>query len=150
MNKFLAIVLGAVVLSTGCKKEETTVDPPPPAQKTKKELLSASLWKMTGFTISAPSSGTEDYFATMKDCQKDDTWSYKTDGSYVRDEGPTKCYPSDPQSEQGSWSISGDEKKITIDGDEANIVTLTATDFVAETVDNSTGEPITIRMSFKH
>lgn len=47
-------------------------------------------------------------------CLLDNTFTYKTDFTYVFDEGPTKCDPNDPQiDEAGTWAWSNGETQLT-------------------------------------
>lgn len=68
----------------------------------------------------------------MDACVKDDIYQFKTDGTYILDNGATKCYPDEPQIvDQGTWAFNVDETIINFDnGDEWNIEQLTSTTFV--------------------
>ena len=88
-----------------CKKD--TVPP------TKTELLTAHAWKITAAegTINGVK---RDLFTTAPACEKDDIETFKTDKTYIGDQGATKCDPTDPQTEQGKWAFSTNETKLDI------------------------------------
>jgi len=48
-------------------------------------------------------------------CKQDDCSKFKTNNVFEFDEGATKCNAGDPQSYSGTWSLSADNKKLTID-----------------------------------
>jgi hypothetical protein len=128
---FLAISMAAFVSS--CKKEESST----PANNnntgggsnlTKTEMLTAKKWKLVGLTV-----GGADFYSQFDDCDKDDTFEYKTDGTYIEDEGATKCDPSDPQViTTATWKFTDNETKLEADGVTATIKELTATKMVLE------------------
>ena len=45
-------------------------------------------------------------------CVNDNFYDFKSDGTVISDEGPTKCNESDPQQVQGDWSFNDDETVI--------------------------------------
>jgi len=147
MKKTILIAfIGSVFAISACKKEETTT--PPVAQKTKTEIITSGSWKITGITVS-DSSGSLDVFALMDDCEKDGFMTFKTDGKFITDEGATKCDPDDPQTSEGTWAFSTDEKTITIDGDPANIISFSDAQIVVEMVDTSGGSTEKTRVTLK-
>jgi hypothetical protein len=101
--KFLSI---ATLLFTlfACKKD---------AEPTKTELLTAHAWKTTAAeaTINGVKSN---LYASYEACEKDDFTTFKTDKTFISDEGATKCDPADPQTEQAKWTFLTNETKLEI------------------------------------
>ncbi|GAA4501904.1 hypothetical protein GCM10023172_24430 [Hymenobacter ginsengisoli] len=50
----------------------------------------------------------------LQDCDKDDFYKFNTDKTAIVDAGPTKCSPSDPQTESGTWAFNSNETKLTL------------------------------------
>lgn len=128
MKNILFAVLAVSVAFSACKKKE---DPAPAKSKT--QLLCAHYWKLTALTVNPPIdfNGTQisDLYAQYEECSKDDILKFNEDKTYVYDEGPTKCDPSDPQTQPGTWLFNSTETIITVDGDNQNILTLNETEF---------------------
>lgn len=116
--KFKLVLLAAAVLTfaASCKEEE----PVPP---TKTELLTAGPWIGSALTanpgIDPFGSGTPitDLWNSVliSACSKDDFTVYKTDGTYVIDDGATKCDPADPQTTTGTWKFATNETQMILD-----------------------------------
>jgi hypothetical protein len=140
-------LLTLTFLFSACKKDDQA--------PTKTELLTQSLWKMTGYTMEPGfptfddegniTGTTNDMFATMGDCEKDNTNKFNTDKTVVTDEGATKCDNSDPQKTTSTWSFNAGETVLTItdDGDAVPLTVLELTDKVlklkfTETFDSET------------
>ena len=120
---YLSIALMAVLTFSACKKD----DPTPP---TKTELISRN-WKITALSGTFPPLPAIDLYAQMSACEKDNIMKVSSNGTYILDEGLTKCNASDPQVvESGNWSFSSNETKITIGSDTFDIVSLSATTLV--------------------
>ena len=109
---------------TGCQKDD------PPAPLTKTQLISRN-WKVTAATGTFPPLPVVDILAQTPACDRDNIIQVKSDGTYIEDEGPTKCSPSDPQTANtGNWSFTTNETKLNILGQTFDIITLTATTLV--------------------
>ena len=63
-------------------------------------------------------------------CDKDNTVTFKSDGTYTTDEGKLKCNSFSPQTSSGTYTISSDETTFTESGNVAKIVELTSSKFV--------------------
>ena len=68
-----------------------------------------------------------DFYAQLDNCSKDDLEKYNTNNTVTYDEGPTKCDPTDPQTQTSPWSFNSDETILTVDGESYKILTLTST-----------------------
>jgi len=112
---FLSL-LSITFLFSACKKDDEAI--------TKTDLLTSGSWKMTALTIDPAfptfdnegniTGSTNDLFAMMEDCSKDNIYSFNTDKTLSLDEGASKCDNSDPQKSTGSWSFNSDETTLTI------------------------------------
>jgi len=121
-------------------------------------LTDASGWKMTALTTDPafvnPITGTQitDLYAQFDACDKDDITTFNSNGTYVSDEGATKCDPSDPQTTSGTWLLSADENTITVDGESWTIVELSKSTMKVSYpfVDDSAGITYTWTATFTH
>jgi len=73
-------------------------------------MLTAKSWK----TISKSINGVLD---ELEDCNKDDILTLLTNGNYTIDPNTNKCSPLD-KIESGTWTLTGDEKILTINGED--------------------------------
>ena len=120
-------MLAASMLAVSCKKDDNNNNNNGP-QMTKKEMLTAKSWKATGMTI-----GGSDFWPLVDACERDDLYTFKTDGTYIEDEGATKCDPADPQViTTSTWAFIQNDTKIVYDGDTATIKELTPSKMVLE------------------
>lgn len=113
-------VICTAAVFTSCKKDDDD----------KKEETPASVegtWKTTALTMS-DSTATQDLYATMDACEKDDLLRFNADKTVTELPGATKCDPSEPDSESGgAWSMSSDNKKLTTTDGVYDVLTLDAT-----------------------
>ena len=126
-NVIQCLSMATLVLTLfACKKDA--------AAPTKTELLTAQSWKLTAAETTA--NGTKlDIFATMKACEKDNFETYKTDKTYIEDEGATKCDPTDPQTQQAKWAFSTNETKLEKIVTESGVTITFTLDIVELTAD---------------
>ena len=133
MRKTLFLVLAAsIVAFTACEKDKDS------EPKSKTSLLTSESWKMTASVVDPAVDwdgfGTmvTNIYSQMPACSKDDIVTFKSNGTYINEEGPSKCDPSDPDViDTGTWTFNSDETKIIIDDGEgftmdANILELTS------------------------
>lgn len=110
MKKPIFFLLALLALSfVACDKDDDN------ASNTDK--LTTGQWKMTAWTSAFTFNGipqTIDSYAQLGSCQKDDFLEFKTDGTCVKDEGPTTC--GGPQQLTGTWEFTQDETHIVISG----------------------------------
>ena len=99
--KYLFIfVIALTITVTSCKKDEAT--------KSKKELLTSNQWKFL-------SSKTEGAADMISNCEKDDFMIFASNGTYTWNPGTVKCNSHDTII-TGTWTLSTDEKTLTLDG----------------------------------
>lgn len=112
MKHKIVILAFSFLYLWACKKDE----------KTTIEILASHPWKLSAATINPglvnPANGSviSDLLAILGTCLSDNTYSFTSDGKYVEDEGPTKCDPTDPQTNSGDLNLSADGKTATVDG----------------------------------
>lgn len=122
-NMTLGIVASIVLISVaGCGEKST---PAPTPSKT--ELICKGKWEIASLPIEPAidlGAGVllKDYTQMMQDCEKDNSWTFSADNTYVLDEGLLKCKPTDPQTKPGVWSLSADGKTFTLDGEKATLI----------------------------
>jgi len=146
----LLLVMSGVMSFQGCNKDDN--DSP----KTKTELITTGSWKMTGYTINPAADidldgDTEtNVFDYIDGCIKDDFTTFKTNGTAEGNEGASKCDNADPQTYSLTWSFTSNETKLILDGDEYNLVELTATKLRISYSYVDTGVTYTEEVTFGH
>ena len=85
-------------------------------------MLTSKPWKK----LSSKTNGKAD---VIKDCELDDLITYAADGTYTADRGAIKC-SSGETNFTSTWSLSADEKSLTVNGTTVNIIELTESKFV--------------------
>lgn len=102
LTKYLLLTLIAFSFSqSGCKKGETA--------KTKKDYLTQTPWVL--IKLQDRLTGTQNEWVDLTEdynCSLDDTYTYKTDGIYIKEEGATKCSTGDQQTVTTNWTLSAD------------------------------------------
>ena len=131
MKKTIFVVLAAATVAvSSCKKDEDNSSNTPSNTNTasKKELLTAKPWKTTGLTI-----GGADLWSQFDACEKDNIYTFKTNGVYIDDEGATKCDPADPQIVTTStWALIENDTKLVYAGDTAIINEISSSKMVLQ------------------
>ena len=107
---------------------------------TKTEMLTQNEWnlvaaKLTANGVEVPGS------SALDDCDLDDIYKFKAEGTYVQEIGSILCYEED-EPWIGTWTFLNSETEFMLDGDEEDILkieTLTDKVFVLsfESVDPS-------------
>ncbi len=153
MKKLLLLALLAASSLSACKKDKEDAKP-----KTKSEIIVDKKWRINAATASFTANGrptTQDLLPFIDDCEKDNFTTYKGDKSFVDDNGPTKCDPTDSQTQNGTWDLSSDQSKILItypgqSTETANLTELTGTTMVweQEDTDPQVGN-VKIKITFK-
>ena len=150
LSGFCAIFLTTVL--SNCSKDESSK----PESKT--ELITKQAWKIEKSGLDADKNGTIDIEDTWDQCELDNTFLFKTDGSGIFDEGATKCSGTDPQTSSFTWVfknnetvLSGEITQLGFSGD-ANIATLNSTTLEVYKDITVPPSPVPIRyvLRFKH
>ena len=135
------------VLTLGaCKKSSS---------KSKTEYLTQAGWKINAVGIDANMNGTIDNGESqMEDCQSDNTYTFRTNGTGTADEGTNVC-GGEPQTADFAWSFKSSESVITADNDtfngDFNISSLNDGEFKAyQDIDLGGGVTMRVLVIFKH
>jgi hypothetical protein len=135
-----------VLMLGACKKSSS---------KSKTELLTQAGWKINAVGIDYNMNGTIDNGESQEeDCQVDNTYTFKTDGSAIVDEGSDVC-SGELQTSGFDWSFKSNETIINADNDNFNgdfiISSLTDSEFKAyQDYDLGGGSTMRILVIFKH
>lgn len=110
-----------ILLLAACSKKDST--------PSKTELLTSGTWKLTAAVSDDDGNGTYETnnYATFSPCFTDNFFSFSASSVATLDEGPTKCDPTDPQTETGTWQFTQNETYLKINGDEWKLEELTTT-----------------------
>lgn len=101
--KITALLLFIGIFAS-CKKDKLTPT----------EILTAgTCWKMVLLEGYDPANNLW-ISVPVDDCEADNCFAFKADQTLSVDDGTAKCDPNDPQTTQGSWSLSDDGKKLSL------------------------------------
>jgi hypothetical protein len=108
------------MIAFSCSKDP--VDDP-----AKREALTTGSWELTAYMTDYQKDGSyeEDTYAIFDACIKDNIYTFQPDGTAITDEGPIKCYDSNPQTSTSSWSLSDHQTKFQFAGVNYEIEELT-------------------------
>ncbi len=130
MKKYIGLSFVALLLVfTGCKDDEGTTPTPENKDKSNFEMATEGTWRVESGTIDPAITidiqgnviTVDEYWdllayqggGVVQDCDKDNVMHLNADSTVLLDEGPTKCDPNDPQSEDGgTWTFLDNESKI--------------------------------------
>lgn len=124
---FFLPVTVTILAVVACSKSE---------EKSRTELLTgASCWAEVKNEV-YDNSTNQWMPSTLDDCAKDDCRVFRTDNTTTLDAGLEKCSSNEPQTLNGTWSLSVDDRTLMITengvGLSAEIIELTATKLVLE------------------
>jgi hypothetical protein len=138
--KLVLVGLSITAFITGCKKD----DSPAPAAPTQKDLISRQ-WIQTDLIATIGTLSESVYDSEFADCEQDNIYFFKPDGTFTITENTSKCNSGDPDLvTSGTWKLVENDTKIEIDpatedAEILDILELTATSFKGSIRDNSTG-----------
>jgi len=133
MNKtFYALLFLSVLGAASCKKDDNKTNTP---NNPSNADFPVGTWTLTSYTSDKPiltrnGETTTDIIKAegIPPCGLDNLYTYKADGTYTVDEGPTKCDPADPQTLYSTrWTLNGNT--LTIDGQAAQVTQVDASHF---------------------
>jgi hypothetical protein len=106
------LVLLLLVLGISCSKDDKNV----PLPVSRAQLLARS-WKQSDLLAAIPGGTPNSVFNTvLTACQRDNIWTFSSDGTYVVTEGASKCNAGDPDTAtSGTWQLIENDTKIIID-----------------------------------
>ena len=100
MKQILLALAALTLVFAGCKKD---------GKKSTEEILKGHTWRISEAYL-------DDELLTFEPCQDDNTESFLADSVYVINFGAVKCYPSQPQTVNGTWYLNGNELTTSWDG----------------------------------
>lgn len=108
----ILLVISAALFFAGCSKNSNS-------PKDARGILISGKWQLqssvSDITIPGRASDTEDNYAKMDECEKDNYFIFNSDGTGTTDEGTTKCNSSDPQTEKsGNWALLSNNTKLEL------------------------------------
>jgi hypothetical protein len=104
-----------VYMSTGCSKGSSSNNNNPPMDANM-TLITQAAWIYDTAGVGSDNSGTIVYpipAGVIKDCQKEDTLYFKSNGTGVEDQGPLKCDTTNTSPIPFTWSFNTGENMIT-------------------------------------
>ncbi len=105
--KISSLLVFSLLALASCKKDD---------KETAKDLLTSDTWIQTDYRSDDNGDGelTADE-SSIDACEKDDATNFTDDGKYTYNDGANVCDPSSPNEGSGTWTLSSDEKKLTIE-----------------------------------
>lgn len=111
MKQMLLGSLLAAACLVGCKKDSS--DPAVAGPSAKTTALLNKRWGLTAATAQQGSI-TQDAFAQLRACEKDNYLRFNDDHSAEANEGTAKCNSTDQQSYTGRWELVDNETKLLL------------------------------------
>lgn len=103
--------VAAAGLLAACKKD--SADPAATGPSAKTTALLNKRWGLTAATAQQGSI-TQNAFAQLQACHKDDYLRFNDDHTVDANEGSLKCDSTDPQSRPGTWELVANESKLLL------------------------------------
>jgi hypothetical protein len=129
-----------------CKKEDVKDDTPTSFSP---DVLTAGVWVIKQDFVDQNANGT--LVDILEDCSRDDTWSFKTTGSYIYTEAGELCEPDlGTYQLTGKWEMQNNNttlhielgEDVIIDEDDYQIITLNDTLLVLHVLKPNTTQVI--------
>lgn len=121
MKKFYYLLFLSVLL-LGCKKEK---------DQDLMDILTSKTWKYSLVDKNPTTNGTglNIPFNVLSDCEKDDVFQFKNDGTLIIHSGTNKCAPADTETKTLTYSYNKQTQEILIGGIKCNVLELTKSQF---------------------
>lgn len=118
----------------------------------KLDLLTGNYWVITKYEGKTNNEPWTDGFPFFDNCEKDDRWLFKKDGSIELSEGSNACSPNQPNQvlDVLRWAFLNNETKIEIDGKTFTIDQLDEKVLVVSSIEQIGGASYTVRISYGH
>lgn len=129
---FVVAALVFVAAFAGCRKEES---------EEMIDVITSKTWKfgLTDLNKQTNPSGNNAYYAVLE-CEQDDTFTFKTDGTVLRAYGAKKCTGNDAANQTFSYSYNKATKELVMDGVKYTVVEENKTQFkYVQTMPNVSG-----------
>lgn len=114
-TKRAALVILSVAVIAGCKKDDNKDN-----GNSKTQMITSGSWKITSQYIDPAEDVNGDgvpeheVFPFLDECERDNLFSFATDGTFTLDEGASKCDPSDPQTQSTTWQFINNESQLVV------------------------------------
>ena len=146
--KFFALLITAIVLVTGCKKYNITSPyPAMSANRTPKENLTQKPWRLLSYGFDHNKNGLVDIDEeSIRDCQKDNSYTFNKDGSGVVVENAMICDTNVPIN-QFAWSLTNNDTVLDFYYGKAYIIKLDTDNL---DITSSSTDDIKLLLIFRH
>ena len=146
--KFFALLITAIVLVTGCKKYNITSPyPAMSANRTPKENLTQKPWRLLSYGFDHNKNGLVDIDEeSIRDCQKDNSYTFNKNGSGVVAENAMICNTNDPLN-QFAWTLTNNDTVLDFYYGKAYIIKLDADNL---DITSSSTDDIKLLLIFGH
>lgn len=108
---FLSVCLGSLSLLiwTACKKDSSSS-----SNASRTTLITQTTWRYDTSGIDLDHNGTIDLGndTLIAKCQKDDIYTFASNGTGTMDEGSLKCSVADPQTSSFNWSLTNHDSVL--------------------------------------
>lgn len=154
MKSIITILLGIALVSiVACSKKSSGTS--------RTELVTKATWRYENSGLDVNKDGFIDTSLPpgyVENCDKDNTLTFKSDGTGIMDEGASKCDPGNPQSSPFTWTFKNGETVINfpsvvlsgISGD-VTILKLTDTELdISKEVNIGSPTTVNVIVEFKH
>lgn len=109
-NRLPLVTAFFLLLISACSKDDNSNSNATPASNL--TLLTSHGWRLNKFV----ENGVDITSAGFDPCELDNIFTYNADYSYVIDEGPSKCLPSNPQIiETGEWALANNQNILVFE-----------------------------------
>lgn len=118
------LAMATMAFFSSCKKDKDDDN----TGNGKTDLITNGSWKISAVHEKLGENPWVDITAQeYEDCELDDRIQFSKPNIVTTDEGATKCDPSNPQTDTGTWKFVNGEQEIELAGEEFHIDELTAT-----------------------
>ena len=117
-NPILIILFASILSFSSCKDDDEAVIPATVEQTNlcgKNFILTDYLYTRNDSVINSGVGINNGLGLGLYACQRDNFERYETNGTHTVDEGATKCDPTDPQTETGTWAFYDSATKLIFD-----------------------------------
>jgi hypothetical protein len=154
----LSTIAAGMLLFASCSKDDLNptnpTNPTTPTTPSKKDLVIDGKWKWTNLQMVTNNNGQDvftDAWSQVKDCDKDDTYTFTSDGKGVIEENANKC-TDDPQTKNITWTINSAETEVMVTDDKGpsklTVVDITKTTAVYRQRVFTGTDSITVQQTF--
>ena len=150
MNKirFYLACITAIIAIASCKKNETQNPlPPSPLPPSAEEMLIEKPWKLISYGYDNNRNGMiEINEESIRDCEKDNTYTFNKDGSGVLNENSKICNGNDPTN-RFNWTLTENDAVLDFYLGKAYIVKLSNESLW---MSNSNSDPVKLIFIYGH